>query len=171
MTTTTIPFRTAVAVAAACVACAALAQVATAPSTVKAPVTNATISGVTAPMVVAVSYPAPGKSPPTAATSFPAVAWSFFTGDSALTPAVPGRATRSSLDVTVAISSASPAPVIPLRTALTSLTLTMYKAGVVTAIVSLSQPVLESTSFPPGDTGPREQLQFSYTQATTTYSR
>lgn len=166
----------------ACVALAAIAglaltahaQVMTAPATVKPPVSaaNATmITGVTSPGVLAVAYPAPGKNPPTAATSFPAVAWSSGTATSAATPVARGAPPRSFLNVTVAISSASPALVTPVGTVFTSVTLTIYKAGVVAGIVTYSQPVLTSTSFAPGEGGMRQQLQFAYTQATTTYSR
>jgi hypothetical protein len=154
-------------------ALAAQAQVMTAPA-VTAPVQAPALrpsAVVTAPYMVAVSYPAPGQNPPTAAATFPAGALSYSTSSPPL--ALPaGAGTKANfVDVTTAASRGVPLPVIPARTPLTSLTITAYKAGVVVALMSFTQPVLVSTSYSSAAAGvPEETLRFTYTQVTTTYA-
>ena len=154
-------------------ALAAHAQVMTAPA-VTAPVQAPALrpsAVVTVPYMVAVSYPAPGQNPPTAAATFPAGALSYSTSSPRLPQPVGAGTTANFVDVTTAVSRGVPLPVIPARTPLTSLTITAYKAGVVVALMSFTQPVLVSTSYSSAAPGaPEETLRFTYTQVTTTYA-
>lgn len=154
-------------------ALAAHAQVMTAPAAtapVQAPALRPS-AVVTEPYVVALSYPAPGQNPPTAAASFPASALSYSASSPRLGQAGGPGATANFIDVTTAVSRGVPLPLIPTQTTLTSMTITAYKAGLAVAIMSFTQPVLVSRSYSSAAAGvPQETLRFTYTQVTTTYA-
>jgi hypothetical protein len=155
-------------------ALAAQAQVMTAPAAtapVQAPALRPS-AVVTVPYMVALSYPAAGQNPPTAAASFPASALSYSASSPRLgQPAGGPGATANLIDVTTAVSRGVPLPVIPAQTTLTSMTITAYKAGLAVAIMSFTQPLLVSRSYSSAAAGvPQETLRFTYTQVTTTYA-
>lgn len=159
---------------AACIAlgASAHAQVATAPPTLKPPITASALrptAVVTVPYMVAISYPVPGQNPPTAATSFAPSSWSITQAGTQTAVGRPG-ATGNYIDMTVSVGNGSPAPVIPPQTPLTSMTLTEYKAGMAYATTSFVQAILVSKSLSPGPTALQESLRFYFTQATTTYA-
>lgn len=151
----------------------AYAQVMTAPAgtaPVQAPALRPS-AVVTVPYMVAISYPAPGQNPPTAATSFPAGALSFSTSSPRLAQPAGAGTTANFLDLTTAVSRGVALPVIPAQTPLTSMTITVYKSGVASAMMSFAQPVLVSKSYSsPAAGGPQETLRFTYAQVTTTYA-
>lgn len=152
-------------------ALAAYAQPATAPGSAKVPITAPTMrpsAVITTPYVVAISYPAPGQNPPAVSTSFGASALSFTQAEPASAvgrPATPA----SEVAVTVDIGSGSPPPAIPAQSALTSMTITEYKAGAVIMTMNFAGAVLVSRAFSPGAAGrPMETLTFVYQQVSYT---
>lgn len=151
-------------------ALAAYAQVMTAPA-VQAPVQAPALKPsavVTVPYMVAISYPAPGHNPPTASTSFAAVALSFFQGTTNPPMAAQTGATQS-VDVSVDYASISQTSAIPAQTLLSAMTITAYKAGVVTMTMNFTRPFLASRTLSPAVAGrPQETLRFFYTQVTHT---
>ena len=157
---------------AAGMALAAYAQVMTAPpvkAPVQAPVLRPT-AVVTVPYVVAISYPAPGQNPPTTAVSFAPSTWSTMPAATSATRAGQPGTTGYYIDMLVNVGGGSPAPVIPPKTPLTSMTLTAYKAGVAVETITYTQAMLISSSLSsPSPAGtPQESLRFYFTQATTT---